>query len=78
MPSNNKLSVAFDDVLWGVGEIARQIGRSRRQTQYLIDKGVIEVVRIPGAPKTLVTTRAKLSQNFADLTSEPTEKSNTA
>ena len=73
MSPNNKLSVAFDDVLWGVDQIAREIKRSRRQTQYLIDTGKIEVVRL--APKTIITTRAKLNQAFADLASA--EKSNT-
>jgi len=60
MASNNEL---FDDLLWGVAEIAKEIGRSKRQTQHLIDSGAIEVARLN--PKTFVASRRKLRQRFA-------------
>ena len=71
----SKLSIAFDDIVWGVDGIAREIKRPKRQTQYLIDKRKIRVDRI--GPKTIVTTRTKLQQEFAALMSESSEKSET-
>jgi hypothetical protein len=68
MSANNKSSVSFDDFIWGVDGIAKVINRTRRQTQHLIDTGVIEVVKLN--PKTIVASRAKLNQRFAALTSQ--------
>jgi hypothetical protein len=69
MSNRNEL---FDDFLWGVNEIAQQIRRSKRQTQHLIDTGVIEVVKLN--PKTIVASRTKLNERFAALTSQQQNK----
>jgi hypothetical protein len=65
MSTKNKPSVSFDDFIWGVGGIAKVINRTRRQTQHLIDSGVIEVVRLN--PKTIVASRSKLNKRFAAI-----------
>ncbi|TAT82460.1 hypothetical protein [Rhizobium ruizarguesonis] len=35
-----------DDLLWGAGAIARYIGRSKRQTYYLLEKGQVPARKI--------------------------------
>jgi hypothetical protein len=73
MSPDNKSSVAFDDLVWGVLGIAKVIKRPKRQAQYLIDKKKIRVDRV--GPKTLVTTHTRLREDFAKLLSESAEKS---
>jgi hypothetical protein len=58
----------FDDLIWGVDAIAKEIKRSKRQAQHLIDTGVIEVVKLN--PKTIVASRTKLNQRFAALSAQ--------
>ena len=66
--SKNEPTVDFDDLLWTVDAIAKEIRRTKRQAQYLIDQGVIEVLRV--GPKTIVASRSKIRERFAALTSE--------
>jgi len=50
------------DLLWGVNEISRFIRRSRRQTYYLIDRGVIPVRRL--SHKVIAGSRAEIRAVF--------------
>jgi hypothetical protein len=56
-------SVDFDDLLWGLPAIAREIKRTPRQAQYLVDQGVIDVLRV--GPKTLIASRTQIRERFA-------------
>jgi hypothetical protein len=47
-----------DDAVWGVANIAAEIGRSRGQTYYLIAKGIIPVARL--GHRTLLASRRQL------------------
>jgi hypothetical protein len=51
------------DVLWGVGAIADFIGRTKRQTYYLIDRGIVPVTK-HGA-KTITASRERLRVVFS-------------
>jgi hypothetical protein len=46
------------DVLWGIIAIARYLGRSPRQTAYLIEKGEIPVKRL--GPRTIAARKSEL------------------
>jgi hypothetical protein len=51
-----------DDLLWGIREIAKEIGRSERQTFHLASTGQIPVGKIGGRH---VASRSKLRARFA-------------
>ena len=75
-PSPNKMPVAFSDVLWGIPQIAAELGRTKRQVLYLVEKRKIRVDWI--GPKMPVTTRTRLREDFAAVLSEAGEKSTSA
>ena len=54
-----------NDILWGVGEIAAHIKRTRAQTYYLIAKGVIPADKL-GA-KTIVGRKSKINRALAGV-----------
>jgi hypothetical protein len=51
-----------DDLLWGIGEIAKEIRRTKRQTEYLIQQDVIPVNRL--TPKIIVASRRAIHRQL--------------
>jgi hypothetical protein len=47
-----------DDLLWGIKEISRYVGRTPRQVGYMIDKGVLPAKRL--GPRTLVARKSEV------------------
>ncbi len=51
-----------DDLLWGAGEIAAEIGRNERSTYHLLERGELPAVKVCGR---WVASKAKLRMYFA-------------
>jgi hypothetical protein len=55
--------ILASDLIWGIGAIALHIGRTPRQTAYLIEKGKLPVKRL-GA-RTIAARKSELSSNLS-------------
>ena len=62
-PVQNNLA---DDLIWGAQQISEEIGKSLRQTTYLIGVGAIPTSRVG---KRVVASRARLRAHFEALLS---------
>jgi hypothetical protein len=65
MPNNTSDShqpTISDDICWGVQAIAREIGRSKTETEYLIRSGMITVSRL--GKKTLIASKRQLRRDL--------------
>ena len=53
------------DLIWGITAIAREIGRSNRQTYHMVESGTLPVKRVGHR---FVANRAELRKFFAEMT----------
>jgi hypothetical protein len=57
-PNTKRLPELSDDLIWGAAPIATHIGRSLRQTYYLLERGQIPAKKIGG---TWLASKRKLA-----------------
>jgi hypothetical protein len=57
-----------DDLLWGIGEIAKEIRRTKRQTEYMIAKQIIPVTKL--SSKIIVGSRRQIRRQLGSEISE--------
>lgn len=57
-----RLEEPADDLLWGVPRIAKFIGKSLTETQYLIRMGLLPIGRL--GPKTIFSSKKELRHHL--------------
>ena len=69
MSDHGKSPALSADLIWGVEDIAAEIGRTPAQTYHLISRGALKGVHKIGH-RTIVASRRELQRQFSGKTTE--------